>query len=331
MSVARRSKLLTAVVLSLAGCIAGAAASLSAQDTQVIAQLWPHAWEPNFEHPAGRRSVLVLTNAPSESGMIVPFDRVRWPTNVGPLGNEQYTTYMVGEPGRDQMYLEWRIWPPNNTTMSAAHWHRQLRTEAFVFGNGYWHGTGPVVDQQHRTHQYEGDFLVEWAGGYHFGWTDPDAVDNTAFFIFGSEAITDGPFGPEVPAEKHNTFFSQAKIPWQPGQGTGPMIFNMIGDATKADPATAGWYNEINRWRPGNALRARKYSGDRYGIVVSGRIYIGWGDKMDPTKGRLMTPGTFFSQPAGMSVYMYVPANEPEDAVVVMYGRGPEKITLVEQ
>ncbi|MFH1267154.1 MAG: hypothetical protein ABIK89_15610, partial [Planctomycetota bacterium] len=319
MLVARRNKLLTAVVLSLAVCVAAATASVSAQDAQVTAQVYPHAWEPNFEPVAGSRSTLVLTNEPSETGMIIPFDRVGWATNVGPLGNEPYTTYLKGTPGRNQMYLQWRIWPPNNTTMSSAHWHPVLRTEAFVFGDGYWHGSGRVVDHKYRTHQFAGDFLVEEAGGHHFGWTDPDAPDNTVFFIFGTEAVIDHALE-EVPGLKHNTFWPGAKIPWEPGQGTGPMFFNMVGDPTKADPGSAGWYNQINKWSPGNAIKARKYSGDRYGMVISGRLYIGWGEKTDPKKAQLLTKGTFFSQPAGMSVYMYVPANEPEDAVVVMYG-----------
>ena len=48
---------------------------------------------------------------------------------------------------KDMFYLQWRIWPPNNTEMTEAHWHREVRTEAFVFGDGYWHGSGSVVDQ----------------------------------------------------------------------------------------------------------------------------------------------------------------------------------------
>jgi hypothetical protein len=99
----------------------------------------------------------------------------------------------------------------------------------------------------------------------------------------------------------------------------------MVGDATKA-----GYYNEINKWKPGSAVKSVKYSANRYGMVVSGRVYIGWGDKSDPKRAHLMTQGTFFSQPANMSVFMYVPANEPEDAVVIMYGKGPVKITPVE-
>jgi hypothetical protein len=103
------------------------------------------------------------------------------------------------------------------------------------------------------------------------------------------------------------------------------MVLKPVGDMMKV-----GYYNELNRWKPGNAIKARKYSGDRYGVVMSGRVYIGWGDETDPKNAHLMTQGTFFSQPAGMTVFMYVPADEKEDAVVVMYGKGPEKITKVE-
>jgi hypothetical protein len=316
-------------------CIAGATASFA---QQAVAEIWPVAWTPAFEEISP--STLVLTNRPSETGIILPIDRVDFAKHAGDRGNAQYTTYLVGSPRtqlsrgaysvpnpslNDMFYLQWRIWPPNNTTMTAAHWHRELRTEAFVFGSAYWHGSGRVVEQSHRTHQMQGDFLVEEAGGHHFGWTDPDTHENTVFFIFGSEPMVDAPLGPEVPAEKHNTFYSQGKIPWGPGQGTGPMTFNMVGDETKA-----GYFNELNKWSPGNAIKASKYSADRYGMVVSGRVYIGWGNKMDPKNGHLMTQGTFFSQPAGMNVFMYVPAGEQEDAVVIMYGKGPVTITPVE-
>jgi len=334
---ASRNTLETAVLLGLALCLAGVTPSRAQQ--QAVAQVWPVTWTPAFEEI--NPSTLVLTNRPSECGIILPIDRVEFAKHAGDRGNEPYTTYLVGTPTpelerggftipnprfKELFYLEWRVWPPNNTAMTQAHWHRELRTEAFVFGNGYWHGSGPVVEQRHRTHQYQGDFLVEQPGGYHFGWTDPDTHENTVFFIFGSEPMTDHPVGPEVPAEKHNSFYPQASIPWEPGEGTGPMIFKMVGD-----PAQAGYYNEITRWRPGNALKARTYSGDRYGVVVSGRVYIGWGDTLDPEKGHLMTAGTFFSQPAGMSVFMYVPAGEHDDAIVVMYGKGPETVTPVEQ
>jgi hypothetical protein len=336
MYLSSRNKLRTAVLVGLALCLAGTTASRAQQ--QAVAQVWPVGWTPAFEQT--NPGTMVLTNRPSEAGIILPIDKVEFAKKPGPKGNEQHTVYLVGGPRlevdrgaytipnpkmREKFYLQWRIWPPNNTTMTEAHWHRELRTEAFVFGDAYWHGSGPVVDQKRRTRQYQGDFLVEEAGGHHFGWTDPNTHENTVFFIFGSEPEVDRPIGSEVPAEKHNSFYPKDTIQWKPGQGTGPMTFNMVGDATKA-----GYYNEINKWRPGNALNARTYSNDRYGMVVSGRIYIGWGDKLDPKKGHLMTQGTFFSQPAGMSVFMYVPAGEQEDAVVIMYGKGPSQFKTVE-
>jgi len=329
------NKLRTAGLFVLVLCLAGITAPRAEQ--QAVATIWPVSWAPAFEEIG--KGTMVLTNRPSETGVVLPIDKVEFPKHAGPKGNEQYTTFLVGSPDpgmqrgaynsptpkfKDMFYLQWRVWPPNNTEMTQAHWHREVRTEAFVFGDAYWHGSGTVVDQKFRTHQFQGDFLTEEPGGHHFGWTDPGTHENTVFFIFGSEPMTDHPIA-EGPGVKHNSFYPKDKIRWEPGHGTGPMIFKMLGDA-----AQEGYYNEINKWKPGNAIKAGQYSSDRYGMVVSGRVCIGWGDKMDPKKGHLMTQGTFFSQPKGMSVFMYVPAGEQEDAVVIMYGKGPSRFSPIE-
>jgi uncharacterized RmlC-like cupin family protein len=320
MLVARRNKLLTAVVLSLAVCIGAATASLSAQDT---AQGWPIAWEPNFDPVPGSRSTLVLTNIPTYTGMILPFDKVRWASNVGPSGNEQYTTYLVGSPGRGQMYLQWRIWPPGNTAMTEAHWHRERRTEVMVFGSGYWMGHGSVVDFEHRRHSPAGDFFTEQPGGWHFGWSDPNDPSYNVMFFFGTEPLVDEP-KPRDSSESHVEFGNVASIQWEPAKGTGPMTSRLLGDASQAD-----WYNEFNKWSPGSSIQAHAHSDDRYGVVVSGTISMSYGNTSDPAQARKMPQGTFFTQPAGIGHFMYVSPDATEDAVILMIGKGPSRIVPI--
>jgi uncharacterized RmlC-like cupin family protein len=217
------------------------------------------------------------------------------------------------------MYLQWRIWPPGNTAMTEAHWHRELRTEVMVFGSGYWMGHGPVVGFDHRRHSPAGDFFTEQAGGWHFGWSDPNVPTSNVMFFFGTEPLVDEP-KPKDPSESHVEFGNVASIQWEPAKGTGPMTYRLLGDASKA-----GWYNEFNRWRPGSRMEAHAHSDDRYGVVVSGTIYLSYGDKSDPAQGQRMPQGTFFTQPAGMGHFMYVPADAKADAIVLMIGKGPSK------
>lgn len=317
---ARREKPLAVIFVCLALYIAGATVAISAQDP---AEIWPLAWQPNFEPVPASRSTLVLTNIPTFTGMILPFDKVRWPTNVGPRGNEQYTTYLVGSPGSGRMYLQWRIWPPANTAMTEAHWHRERRTEVMIFGSGYWMGEGPVVDFSHRRRSPAGDFFTEEEGGWHFGWSDPNVPTNNVMFFFGTEPLVTEP-KPKDSSQSHVVFGNVAGIQWEPAEGTGPMTYKLLGDASKT-----GWYNEFNRWRPGSKLEAHGHSDDRYGVVVSGTIFMSYGEKSDPEQARRMTAGTFFTQPAGMGHFMYVSSDAKEDAIVLMIGKGPSQIVPI--
>jgi hypothetical protein len=278
------------------------------------------AWRPTFEEVSP--STLQLTNTPSETGVILPFHLIQF-KHPGPKGNERYSTRLVGRRGSEDFYFQYTVWPPNNTDMTEAHWHRELRTEVMIFGDGYWMGSGPVVDHKYRTRMFPGDFFIEAAGGWHFGWSDPGIPENNVMFFFGTEPIVDEPMSKDLPPEKHVQMFDHTKIEWEPPQGLGPMIFRLLGDASKA-----GWYNEFNRWRPGDSRIAHTHPDDRYGVVVSGMIYMGFGDGYDPSKARRMTTGTFFTQPAGMGHFMYVPIDQKDDAVVLMYGQGPSKMTL---
>jgi hypothetical protein len=94
MRLSSRNKLRTAVLVGLALCLAGTTAPRAQQ--QAVAQIWPVSWVPAFEEIS--KGTMVLTNRPSETGIILPIDKVEFPKHAGTKGDEQYTTFLVGSP-----------------------------------------------------------------------------------------------------------------------------------------------------------------------------------------------------------------------------------------
>lgn len=88
-----------------------------------------------------------------------------------------------------------------------------------------------------------------------------------------------------------------------------------------------GPYLSLIKWAPNLKAMPHKHPDDRYGVVLSGVHYIGYGDKFDETKLHAHTAGTFFTEPANTP---HFGITKSEGAVLYFYGTGPSAILPVD-
>jgi quercetin dioxygenase-like cupin family protein len=72
-------------------------------------------------------------------------------------------------------------------------------------------------------------------------------------------------------------------------------------------------------------IPAHSHPGDEHVVVLSGSVYMGKGDKLDPDGGKQLKVGGFALMPAKMNHYAYT----KEEATLLVYGIGPMDITYV--
>ena len=97
---------------------------------------------------------------------------------------------------------------------------------------------------------------------------------------------------------------------------------SLLGDSTKPGP-----YLQLVKWPPNKRLPAHKHPDDRYGMVISGVHYVGYGDKFDEAKLHAHSPGTYFTEPANTP---HFGMTKGEGAVLYFYGVGPSGSTPLE-
>src|SRR5262245_36602258 len=68
-------------------------------------------------------------------------------------------------------------------------------------------------------------------------------------------------------------------IRWSLNPTNGLESAPLLGDSTKPGP-----YLQLVKWPPNKRLPAHKHPDDRYGMVISGVHYVGYGDKFDESK-----------------------------------------------
>jgi quercetin dioxygenase-like cupin family protein len=111
-----------------------------------------------------------------------------------------------------------------------------------------------------------------------------------------------------------------------PGAGTsgvaGIQSIVLSGDPTKAGPYTI----EI-RVPARTRIAAHSHQDDRSAVVVSGRWSLGYGDKASDAGLKLLPPGSFYTEPAGVT-HFAMTGDEP--AIVCISGYGPTNTDYVE-
>ena len=73
-------------------------------------------------------------------------------------------------------------------------------------------------------------------------------------------------------------------------------------------------------------IPAHNHPADEYVTVISGALYVGMGDKLDPGKGEKLTAGGFAVAPTGMNHYAWTTGK----TVVQVEAEGPFGMTYVD-
>jgi hypothetical protein len=117
------------------------------------------------------------------------------------------------------------------------------------------------------------------------------------------------------------TLLDPSAIPWTKLAG------GREGACVLGDPTKAGAYLCFVKWPPHNKALAHVHPENRYGIVVSGVHYIGYGDKFDEKKLTAHPAGTYFTEPANTP---HFGMTKGEGAVLYFYAIGPSGTKALE-
>jgi hypothetical protein len=85
-------------------------------------------------------------------------------------------------------------------------------------------------------------------------------------------------------------------------------------------PDKPGPYLYLVKWPPHNKALAHMHPDDRYGMVISGTHYIGYGEKFDEKRLHAHPAGSYFTEPANTA---HFGLTKDEGAVLYFYGVGP--------
>jgi len=118
------------------------------------------------------------------------------------------------------------------------------------------------------------------------------------------------------------TLITPSEMKWEPS-ASGRESAYLYGHPDKPGP-----YLCLIKWPPHNKALAHKHPDNRYGLVVSGIHYIGYGEKFVENKLHAHPAGSFFTEPANTP---HFGMTKGEGAVLYFYGIGPSGITPLEK
>src|SRR5258705_5842170 len=94
------------------------------------------------------------------------------------------------------------------------------------------------------------------------------------------------------------------------------------------DPAKAGLYSIQLKVAPDTVIRSHTHRDTRTTVVVSGSWYFGYGPKNEKSALKLLTAGSFYTEPAGQAHFA---RTDSAGAVVVVTGNVPSDTTYVQE
>jgi hypothetical protein len=99
----------------------------------------------------------------------------------------------------------------------------------------------------------------------------------------------------------------------------------LYGDFDKPGP-----YLVLMRWNPGWFSAPHTYATDRIQVVVFGTWFVNSGNSFEPQDAVPVGPGGFVKRAARTPHYDGVPANQPDPAVIAVFGEGPVEQQLTD-
>jgi hypothetical protein len=132
---------------------------------------------------------------------------------------------------------------------------------------------------------------------------------------FGGVALAEDALPPGVKLLKLND------LKWEPSAGTREQAY------LQGNPREAGPYIYLVKWQPFDKALAHSHPDTRYGMVISGVHYIGYGTKYDESKLHAHPVGTFFVEPANTP---HFGKTDKEGTILYFFGTGPSGIKPLE-
>jgi quercetin dioxygenase-like cupin family protein len=125
------------------------------------------------------------------------------------------------------------------------------------------------------------------------------------------------------PAMVEMGYYRTADIKWMeapPGLPAGAKLAVLEGD-----PGKSGEYTMRGMFPAGYMIAPHYHGGTEHVTVVSGKLFLGMGEKFDKTGGRELGVGDFAFMPKGMRHFAWTEG----ETVIQLHGVGPWTITYL--
>src|SRR3954471_8552910 len=93
------------------------------------------------------------------------------------------------------------------------------------------------------------------------------------------------------------------------------------------DPARAGLYMYRSRFPANYRVQPHFHPDERMGMVISGTLLVGYGEKFDESKMKIMPTGSIWAEPAGQPHFVW--AKNGEVIIQIVGANGPSGTTQI--
>lgn len=97
---------------------------------------------------------------------------------------------------------------------------------------------------------------------------------------------------------------------------------NILGDDSKQ-----GIYVNRTKFPPNTKIQPHSHPDDRVVTVVSGTLYMGYGDRLDENATKMLSAGSIWTEPANQ---LHFVLTKEQEAVIQVVGHGPSGTTRIE-
>lgn len=147
-------------------------------------------------------------------------------------------------------------------------------------------------------------------------------ISNAVKVIIGLALCVGPPFqvwGGDFPAVR----ITPAELKWKPVTWPkGLEITELLGSRSLPGP-----FVERIKLPPNFTHYPHFHPDDRTYTVLSGTLYVGYGEKLDPAKLKTLPVGSFHTEPAGMPHFM---VTKEEGAIIQVTGTGTSGTTFID-
>ena len=126
-----------------------------------------------------------------------------------------------------------------------------------------------------------------------------------------------------APAMAEMGYYRASLIVWSTGPASLPAGAKLA--VIEGDPTKAGLFTMRIMFPDGYMIQPHFHSQIEHVTVLSGKAFLGMGEKLDKTAGRELNSGDFAFMPIGMRHFFWTEG----ETVIQLHGQGPWTITYV--